>query len=341
MTSGLELAKLLEVEPPATRPTGPPISLGNHGGLSGTRLWRYPSISGPLAIRLWPSEEKVRSRLERVHVWLDRLKGLAYIPAPIPDRDGRTLRTYHERFWQVEPWKPGVADLGRPPSLTHLRESFRALAKVHARLDSESIHGPSPGLVRRLAEIRALRAGGLDLLAAAIRGEASEAIREQAGRWIGLARRLAGGIEARVVGSAGRATRLQPCLRDARPDHFLWSGNELTGLVDFGAMDIESPAADLARLLAGWVVEDRGLRSEAQRAYEGAGRAVKNWVELIEAFEASSALLGGERWVRWLVLEGRRFDDPDAARAAFRRAIDRLERHEEGMSADLFRHQIF
>ncbi|MHB1561547.1 MAG: hypothetical protein ACYC61_29205, partial [Isosphaeraceae bacterium] len=71
---------------------------------------------------------------------------------------------------------------------------------------------------------------------------------------------------------------------------------------------------------------DSSLRAEAMAAYErvrplGAGEAV-----LIEAFAASTALLIGERWVRWEFVEGRRFDDPRAVSDGLARGLAALER---------------
>ena len=53
---------------------------------------------------------------------------------------------------------------------------------------------------------------------------------------------------------------MQPCLRDARPEHFLFVENVLTGLIDFGAMDFETVAGDLARLLGEWLPDLPELR---------------------------------------------------------------------------------
>ena len=61
---------------------------------------------------------------------------------------------------------------------------------------------------------------------------------------------------------------VQPVLRDARPEHFLFEDGRLSGLVDFGAMGVDSVAADLARLIGDWFDGDRDLRREALAAYE-------------------------------------------------------------------------
>jgi homoserine kinase type II len=131
---------------------------------------------------------------------------------------------------------------------------------------------------------------------------------------------------------------LQPCLRDARPEHFLFSGDRVTGLVDFGAMAIESVAADLARLLSEWVGPDRSARAEGLAAYTPIRPLDGFELALIDVFEDSAALLGAGRWVRWHFLEGRVFDDPSAVAGGIARGLDRLARRAiagEGANRDV------
>ena len=47
---------------------------------------------------------------------------------------------------------------------------------------------------------------------------------------------------------------------------------------------------------------------------------------MIAVFEATAALLIGERWVRWHYVENRRFDDPQAVSKGLDRGHIRLER---------------
>src|SRR5206468_88816 len=108
---------------------------------------------------------------------------------------------------------------------------------------------------------------GFELLERALDRSAADPRRALARRWLALARRLAPAVAALVRREAGRVVGLQPCLRDARPDHFLFEGERPTGLVDFGAMGRDSVAGDLARLLAEWVGPDPAARAEALASY--------------------------------------------------------------------------
>ena len=55
---------------------------------------------------------------------------------------------------------------------------------------------------------------------------------------------------------ADRTWPLQPCLCDVWHDHVLFDGDRVTGLVDYGAVKIDHPAVDVARLLGSLVEDD-------------------------------------------------------------------------------------
>jgi homoserine kinase type II len=124
--------------------------------------------------------------------------------------------------------------------------------------------------------------------------------------------------------ASARKVALQPCLRDARPEHLLFTGDRVTGLVDFGAMAIESVAADLSRLLGEWVGPDRSARAEGLAAYASVRPLDPIELALIEDFEDSAALLGAGHWVRWHFLEARTFDGPSAVAEGITRGLERL-----------------
>jgi homoserine kinase type II len=311
------------------QPLGELESLGGAGGLSGARLWRYRSERGLLVWRGWPPDGPGRARLEQVHRWLRLADDLGFVPTPIADRAGRTLQEHQGRFWELAPWMPGTAEVARPPARDRVRSAFAALAAFHQRLGAERRTGTSPGLGQRHAAIAGLLRGGFDARERAIRrpdttpsGEA----RPAALRWLGLARAAAPRLIDPLGRAAGRVAPLQPCLRDARPEHFLFNGGRVGGLVDFGAMGVDCVASDLARLIGEWLDGDRSARAEALAAYERIRPLDAAEAALIDAFASSSALLIGERWTRWHFIESRRFEDPSAVARGIARGVAHLER---------------
>lgn len=324
-----EVRAVLARYPSTVAPTSAPEPLGGAGGLSGSRLWRYRSSGGPMVLRLWPPHGPGRARLERVHRWLGKAGVLGFLPVPIPDRSGQTLQESPMGLWELTRWMPGEPEGSRPPAPQRVGSAFAAMAMFHRQFDDERRSGTSPGLANRITEMEALLRVGLDLLEVAIDRSLTspdDEARPIALRWLALARRVAPGLLGPVREAAGRTVPLQPCLRDARGEHFLFEGDRVTGLVDFGAMGIDCVAGDLARLIGDWLDDDPSARAEPLTAYERVRPLDPDEAAAIPAFTTSTALLIGERWIRWHYVEGRRFDDPSAVVTGLMRSVERLGR---------------
>jgi homoserine kinase type II len=310
------------------QPRTPLESLGGAGGLSGTRLWRFRAEVGLLVLREWPLNGPGHRQFEDVHRWLGLTADLDFIPVPIPDRAGRTLQSWRGGLWEIAPWMSGAAE-PPPPSLARMREAFSGLAAFHERLARESSQGVSPGLRLRHDAVCQLAQGGFDSLEQAVQrhdeGRSVECAAAVA--WLSLARKTDPLLLEPLRVAAARVLRLQPCLRDARAEHFLFEGDRLSGLVDFGAMGVDCVAGDLARLIGEWLDSDQSARREAVAAYERVRPLDPVEASLLEILEASTALLIGERWVRWHFVERRRFDDPLATARGLARGLRQLERH--------------
>ncbi|HWE39782.1 MAG TPA: phosphotransferase [Isosphaeraceae bacterium] len=319
-----DLRAVLDRYPAAARPMAAPEPLGNAGGLSGARLWRFEAGRGRLVTRAWPTAGPDGDRLDRIHHWLAAAGHLLFVPVPLPALDGRTWQAQGGRLWEVAPWLPGAPDLGRPPDPARLRSGFAALAALHRAWEPERTTGASPGLARRLAEIDAWLRGGFDDLDRALDRAGPDPCREPARRWLDLARRLAPRVGESIRPAAASILDLQPCLRDVRGEHLLFEGDRLTGLVDFGAMGVDAVAGDLARLLDDWVGPDPKARSEGLTAYAAIRPLDAAEHAAITAFEAGTALLLGGHWARWHFREGRAFDRPDAVPLGLARGLDRL-----------------
>ena len=311
--------------PAVLHPTRPPIALGNAGGLSGSDLWRVDSPAGPLMLRAWPAGMP-RERVDQIHFWLDQARRLSLLAIPLAGRSGATWQWLFGRFWEITPFLPGSADLGRPPDPVHLATMFATLAQVHAALAPPVARGPSPGLSTRRDEIKRLLAGEFERLdqAVGVGSTQNGAAGPLARQWLDGGRRVAPGVLRILEPAAERVFDLQPVLRDVRPDHFLFTDERLTGLVDFGAMGIDSVATDLARLLGESVGRSVAARQVALDAYEAVRPITLADRAAIGDFEAANALLGGARWVRWHFIQGRSFGDPGAVKAGLSRALLKL-----------------
>src|SRR5579864_5400676 len=98
------LRAILARYPATARPSSEPEPLGNAGGLSGARLWRFASGRGPLVARVWPPHGPDRAALQRVHLWLGQAGHTGFVPVPVPALDGQTLLQHAGRLWELAPW---------------------------------------------------------------------------------------------------------------------------------------------------------------------------------------------------------------------------------------------
>lgn len=295
-----ELGEFLAGYPLATRPTSRPEPLS--GGLSGANLWMFDSPSGRLVARSWPPE-MLADRLARIHAWLDDARPLAFVATPWKDLQGGTIRVIQGRCWELSAWKPGTPDLLQGPDPARLSAAGTGLAALHARLEVHGRFGPSPGLAQRAWELAQLVAGGLDRLAESVGRAQPTPLQTSARAWLGSARTRAQDllIQARTI--ASRSTPIQPCLQDARPDHFLFQDNDLTGLIDFGAMEIDTVAIDLARLFREIPGLTRSGRIPLLDAYQTVRHLDPATLRLIEPTLEISQFLTTARWLSWRYLK--------------------------------------
>jgi Ser/Thr protein kinase RdoA (MazF antagonist) len=317
---------LFDLYPADTRPITKVAMLGNAGGLSGASLYRFRAGRGELVARRWPDGRRtLPAVLANIHDWVARAGDLGFVPVPLPTLDGRTIVELGGRIWEIAPWMPGTADLARPPSRDHLRLAFGGLAAFLSRLGSGTTHGLSPGLGARVAEIEGLMLGEFARISNRLELFPTDPASPMARRWLDRAIALAPAILESTRVAASRPLPRQPCLRDPRPDHFLFEGDRLTGLVDFGAMGVESVAGDLARLLGEWVGPDRAIRGEALASFEAIRPLSDAELRAIEAFERANALLGPLAWIYWHFFDGRVFDEPDTVVKGLTRRLERLD----------------
>jgi Ser/Thr protein kinase RdoA (MazF antagonist) len=98
---------------------------------------------------------------------------------------------------------------------------------------------------------------------------------------------------------------LQPAIRDVHHEHVLFTGDEVTGLIDFGALRIDTPLADVARLVGSLVGDDQEARTFAFDAYSERRPLGEMDRRLIDVLDESSVVLGAMNWLTWLYVERR------------------------------------
>jgi len=318
--------------------------LGFAGGFSGAQFWKIEARGGLYCLRRWPAGHPSDEQLALIHAALrwaaDR--GCHFIPVPQPTRQGRTFVTRGASRWELSPWMPGKADYQARPSRAKLEAAMRALAAVHraiadfpwphdnpsvapAGVFSGQISAP-PSLRQRLEKLTYWS----ERLGAEVREGLPEIgwseLQPLANRALELATQAIPQVQPLLEQATHVRVRLQACLGDVWHDHVLFSGEQVTGLVDFGSMRLDTVAGDIARLLGSLVLDDHVGWQIGLAAYEEvAGRLDPTERWLIEVFDRSTVVLAPLNWIQWIYFQRRQFEDQLAIVARMRQWVERLE----------------
>jgi homoserine kinase type II len=312
---------------PATLRSAALTALGNRGGFSGARLWRGEADTGVFCLKAWPPADASAAYLTSVHALQQNAHrhGLAFVPEVFVTRDGGTFVEHAGRFWDVTSWQLGAADFHAAPSDARLHCAVRGVAQLHEVWNQGwSERRPCPALLRRLAVWRDMR----ELLRSGWRPTLEDGD-DPVTTWAERAWRLLPEQLERVplllASGQASAVPVQPCLCDVWHDHLLFTGDVLTGLVDYGSVKIDHVAVDLARLLGSLVGDDASSWALALRAYREVRQLTPDEERLAHALDRTGVVLGAANWLRWLYLEQRRYDDRAAVADRLAALVLRLE----------------
>ncbi|MBA4064247.1 MAG: hypothetical protein C0501_11135 [Isosphaera sp.] len=284
------------------------------GGFSGAAVWR----GGDFALKAWPPGVD-DDRLARVHAWTSRAAHLPFVPAVVPTADRHTLARHAGRVWDVTRWLPGrpLAD----PTVAEVEAACAAVARLHAAWPVED-HGPCPGALNRLRVLDDA-CTGLPQLPQDLPDDLARLVPPAAA----AAASAAPSVAAALRPWEAVALPLRPCVRDLRGEHVLFTGPAVTGVVDFGAMAVDHPAVDLARLLGDLAADDDARFAAGLRAYRAAGGRLDAPDEFVRALDRAGAVCSV---VGWLVRLAAGRVPADAGAAAAR--LGRLTRRVEGIT---------
>ncbi len=312
-----------------------PIRSVNSSGFSGARLWRWTSATkGNLVLRRWPVQHPTEDRLRFIHGVLRHLaeNGIDFIAPPCMTANGATFVWEAGHLWELAPWLPGHAiSEGTRPSNVQLSNAGQAVAHLHLAaqdFDCSSRTGQvSPGISERAAKLSQLLQSGYARLTNAVNSPYSQ----PAEQFLPLATELIGlfPVAAPLVWQHLKATQhfavaLQPCLRDIWREHVLFEGDQVTGIVDYGALRTESVAADLARLFSS-LAEDRPADwLQGVAAYEAMRPMSPEERQLIVALDVSGTLLSASNWLEWLFVEQRQFSNREGVLSRLATILRRL-----------------
>lgn len=281
------------------------------GGLSRAAVWRVRRGEASFALRRAPQPDTAPDRPANTADILRSVAaaGLGFVAAPCAGR--WPYRDQAGGLWEAAPWMPGAPLSDCPRSERAIAASVAGLAAFHQALErlDRAPRGASTSLDTRLAALRERFDDAWTTPPSLV-----EAWPELAP----IGERIAPAAETALRLCDRVATRAEPAQLvhgDARPEHFLMTGEALTGLIDFGAMRRNTPLADLARLAGELVPGDSHVRDYAVRSYEHAAqRPIDRGT--VAALDLTNAVLSARNWLRWLT---ERPPEPDRVESIRRR----------------------
>lgn len=262
-------------------------------------------------------------------------RGLDIVPVPQPTYSGQTWVCHDGHLWELTPWLPGQPDREHPTQPGRLRAAFEALARFHELAGQLRVNQPAttpgslpiPAVWERRALAAAWRQGGQSGLDSAVERASRHlpgVIGPLASEIVERAFPLLCNLERRLDAWSYFATRPAPAIRDLHREHVLFRGDQVTGLIDFGALRIDTPLTDVARLLGSLAGDDPAARRCALEAYAAHRPLATSERELIDLLDQSNVVLGGLNWVKWLCLEKRQFPDWTAVAQRLEELVARL-----------------
>lgn len=294
-------------------------NLQGAGGYSGANFWRIEDSAATWCLRRWPADSTVdERRIQWVHRQLARAhaSGCSAVPVPVAANDRDTLVEFESQLWQLEPWMPGVANYHAAPSNTKLKNAMLALAGFHeATQTSPCRREPSSGIVSRLRRCEELFDGRqvkepfLQIEQTCRSAPDSTQLCETGLAICERFRLLAPMVHQRLIEASSVDVAVQTIIADVWHDHILFSDDEVTGIVDFGAMRMDTPAADVARLLGSLAEDNAEQWAIGWQSYIESRPQAVNWKPLVTAFDISTTLMAGINWLQWIYLDRRQFGD--------------------------------
>lgn len=290
-------------------------SLGVSGGFSGAVIWRVSVAGTELCLRRWPQVHPSLNGLMAMHGLLQHVSAAGFdrVPVPLSTRFGETYFVNEDHLWELTPWLPGKPLLSSAPTQTRLSAALKVLAQFHQLAEtyqyqqSKPTAAPSPGLLERLATLQRLQRGELQHFWQATRAAEASDLRELAFELLEGIGHSVNAVGAYLEQVARIPLPLQWCLRDVRHDHILFGDEQVTGLLDFGAVAVESVAGDVARLLGSLANEDQEIWPHGIEAYERHRPLATAERQAIVGFDRGGVICSAANWVRWLFVEGRSF----------------------------------
>ena len=204
-----------------------------------------------VALKRWPANI-APDRLVQIHHWMDLAAHVPFVPTLVRTHTNETYVRDASHLWDATTWHHGYPC--ERPGAEEVENACAAAALLHEVWRHLSLRGASPGIRRRIDVLSQWLANP-----ERIATSPEAAVTELLPRARSAIDRCASTISQALQRWENVPLRLQPCVRDLRGEHLLFTATQVTGIVDYGAMDVDTPTLDLARLLGDLAGEDTRL----------------------------------------------------------------------------------
>ncbi|WP_068141517.1 aminoglycoside phosphotransferase family protein [Roseimaritima ulvae] len=264
------------------------------GGFSGAAIYHCRHRDGSeTALRCWPSgtaAERV-AEVQRV-VGEARRRGCGLVPQIIETRTHTTLVTLADRHWEHSQWMPGEP-CSPSDDPQHLESAVRLAAAAVGQFHAA---------VRQLgtrSDLSAAVVQRCERLAAAEQWLQQPPLATDGARWPAWLIRVDGvlraawprhqhRLQAGLAAARSQRTNVQYVLRDCHHAHILFDapGTTVSGLIDFDALRVDTPATDLARLVHSFAALSRPqpgiIGGPSEDPPIQSGRTLSSWRRWVE-----------------------------------------------------------
>ncbi len=273
-------------------------------GFSGALVYRFSPGARKYALRIWPVFERSIPKLEALTRLLEDLhqQGITYVSPAVRKEDG-TVATISStgRMIHIEPWLPGQPSTEISSSEKKMENMMLALARLHLAAANHTPRqehsswlrpahvGQSASLKHRLKKMEHHLKAGIRVEFAG--RPLSEQSRNFQQRLQSVFRTQAVSHWEELKSASRQCVSLQPVFKDLWREHVLFTGDEVTGMIDPAAFSCDSVLTDLTRLLGSVAGNDWSKWNEAIAIYRTVRPLDQTECRMITVFDQSNLLL--------------------------------------------------
>ena len=289
------------------------LSLGAAGGFSGAQIWQVETIEETYCLRRWPKEHPTVEHLCWIHQVLTHCatNGAPQVELPLKSTEGDTWVKHDGHLWQLSQWIEGSSNFSDDPNDERLSNAIQCLAKFHLGAAQVNLDFRTSDNVQKRIELLANAAKTIEQVNASavtssnVLHDFRTLVSENAASHCAC-------LLAQLKPLGDSVLPIQPVIRDIWHDHLFFVGNEVSGIVDFGAMEMDTVCLDLSRMLGSLIGDNDERWKQAIAEYSAIRALTDPERNLIQLLDQSGVWLGCLNWLKWIFVEGRVFEDSAA-----------------------------